>query len=136
MPLVSNGRKQRIKFESKCLAPKRVKFNQKDIRFFFFEKSEKLFLPLFFYPVQGYVHLRIEKPFKIGIHLQLGKPNNPDMFRDIRFNMRSATDQKNPVALQRFTNFKGSEQVSDPQYMLTVKNDLHRLSNFDEFVKS
>jgi hypothetical protein len=50
--------------------------------------------------------------------------------------MRSATDQKNPVALQRFTNFKGSEQVSDPQYMLTVKNDLHRLSNFDEFVKS
>jgi hypothetical protein len=80
--------------------------------------------------------MRTEKPFKAVIHLQLGQLHNPDMFRDIRFKMRAAADQQNLMALQRLTNFKGSEQVPDPQYMLTVKNDLHRLSNFDEFVKS
>jgi hypothetical protein len=30
---------------------------------------------------------------------------------------------------QGVTNFKGSEQMSDPQHMLTVKNDFHRLFN-------
>jgi hypothetical protein len=40
--------------------------------------------------------------------------------------MRPTTDQQDLMALEGFTNFKGSEQVPDPQYMLTVKKDFHR----------
>ena len=92
---------------------------------FFFEKCQKFIFALFFDLAQRCARIRTEKPFKAGVHLQLGQANDPDMVRNRSLNLRSAADQQYLMPGQGFANFKGSEQMSHPQHMLTVKNDFH-----------
>ena len=83
-------------------------------------------MPLRFDFFQGFMWMRTEKAFKTGVHLQFGQANDPDMFRNVRCDTRPTAYQQDLMALEGITNFKGPEQMTDPQNMLTVKDDFHR----------